>query len=69
MSETGLGLRFKVKIDGFDFGNWEKCDGLTVEYEVKEYSEGGENGDERGAALDHGFTVQGSWLRQFDPEA
>jgi phage tail-like protein len=44
MSEMGLGLRFKVKIDGQDFGNWEKCDGLTVEYDVKEYSEGGENG-------------------------
>jgi phage tail-like protein len=44
MSETGLGLRFKVKIDGQDFGNWEKCDGLSVEYDVKEYSEGGENG-------------------------
>ena len=44
MSEAGLGLRFKIKIDGHDFGNWQKCDGLTLEYDVFDYSEGGENG-------------------------
>ena len=44
MSEAGLGLRFQVKIDGRDFGNWQKCDGLAVEYDVFEYKEGGENG-------------------------
>jgi len=44
MPDGGLGLRFKVKIDGFDFGNWQKCDGLTLEYEPYEYAEGGENG-------------------------
>lgn len=43
MAETGLGLRFKVSIDGQDFGNWEKCDGLQVEYDIHELSEGGEN--------------------------
>ncbi len=37
-------LRFRVKIDGQgDLGNWSKCDGLSVEYEVFEYKEGGEN--------------------------
>jgi phage tail-like protein len=37
-------LRFRVKIDGHgDLGNWSKCDGLAVEYDVFEYKEGGEN--------------------------
>ena len=44
MSEAGLGLRFSVKIDGQDFGNWQKCDGLSIEYDIHEYKEGGENG-------------------------
>lgn len=44
MSESGLGLRFQVRIDGRSFGNWQKCDGLAVEYDVYEYKEGGENG-------------------------
>jgi len=44
MPETGLGLRFNVKIDGRNFGNWQKCDGLAVEYDIFEYKEGGENG-------------------------
>ncbi len=38
-------LRFRVKLDGAgDLGDWSKCDGLAVEYEVVEYKEGGENG-------------------------
>jgi phage tail-like protein len=44
MADSALGLRFKVRIDGQDFGNWHKCDGLQVSYDVKEYVEGGENG-------------------------
>lgn len=44
MSEVGLGLRFKVEIDGRNIGNWQRCDGLAVEYDVHEYNEGGENG-------------------------
>lgn len=37
-------LRFRVKLDGAgDLGDWSKCDGLSVEYEVFEYKEGGEN--------------------------
>jgi phage tail-like protein len=44
-ADPGLGLRFKVTIDGHvELGNWQKCDGLTVEYDVHEYQEGGQNG-------------------------
>lgn len=43
MADPGLGLRFKVRIDGRDIGNWQKCDGLTFEYDIYEYEEGGEN--------------------------
>jgi phage tail-like protein len=46
MPEQSLGqtLRFRVRIDGGDdLGAWSKCDGLSVEYEVKEYQEGGVN--------------------------
>jgi phage tail-like protein len=40
----GQSLRFRVKIDGSgDLGNWSKCDGLSVEYDVFEYKEGGQN--------------------------
>ena len=42
-TETGLALRFKVTIDDQNLGSWTKCDGLTVEYEVMEYQEGGMN--------------------------
>jgi phage tail-like protein len=42
--QPGQSLRFRVRIDGeHDLGSWSKCDGLSVEYEVKEYMEGGEN--------------------------
>lgn len=45
MPNPALGLRFKVSIDGVgSLGNWTKCEGLTVEYDVMEYSEGGQNG-------------------------
>jgi len=37
-------MRFRVKLDGgADLGDWSKCDGLSVEYEIFEYKEGGEN--------------------------
>lgn len=40
----GQVLRFRVRIDDeHDLGDWSKCDGLSVEYELKEYMEGGEN--------------------------
>ena len=45
MAEHGLTLRFKVIIDGYgSLGNWGKCEGLAVEYDVHEYKEGGQNG-------------------------
>lgn len=45
MSEWALGLRFTVTIDGFgSLGNWSRCEGLTVEYDIHEYQEGGLNG-------------------------
>ena len=41
---TAQSLRFRVKIDGGNnLGDWSKCDGLSVEYDVFEYKEGGEN--------------------------
>lgn len=43
--EPGLTLRFRVTIDHkMSLGNWSKCDGLSVEYDIFEYKEGGENG-------------------------
>ncbi len=42
--DPAVSLRFKVVIDGHhDLGTWTKCDGLSVEYEVQDYKEGGEN--------------------------
>lgn len=35
--------RFDVKIDGEDVGSFTACDGLSAEYDVFEYHEGGEN--------------------------
>ena len=39
----GVSLRFVVDIHGLSLGDWTKCEGLTVEYEVEEYKEGGQN--------------------------
>jgi phage tail-like protein len=45
VADPALGLRFKVTIDGqIELGNWQKCDGLNVEYDIQEYREGGQNG-------------------------
>ena len=45
MPEQGLTLRFNVTIDGYgSLGNWSKCEGLSVRYDVHEYKEGGQNG-------------------------
>ena len=44
MPETALSPRFTVSIDGYgSLGSWTKCEGLSVEYEVFEYQEGGWN--------------------------
>jgi phage tail-like protein len=45
MAENGLNLRFQVTVDHHvELGNWTKCEGLTVEWEIQEYREGGLNG-------------------------
>jgi phage tail-like protein len=44
MSETALGLHFTVEIDdGRSLGDWTKCEGLSVEWDIYEYKEGGVN--------------------------
>lgn len=43
MPETALSRCFTVKIDDVNLGTWTKCEGLSVEYEVFEYQEGGWN--------------------------
>lgn len=44
MTDIALGQHFKVVIDGqTSLGVWSKCEGLSVEYEVYEYKEGGVN--------------------------
>lgn len=42
-ADPALGLRFEVKVDSQDLGYFTTCDGLGAEYEVMEYTEGGEN--------------------------
>lgn len=48
--EEALSLRFQVSVDnvaGIEIGNlgdWQKCEGLSVEFDIFEYKEGGENG-------------------------
>lgn len=37
-------MRFDVTIDGRDIGSFTAIDGLSAQYEVKTYAEGGENG-------------------------
>lgn len=36
-------LRFRIDIDGVAIGAFSECSGLTIEYEVLEYAEGGED--------------------------
>lgn len=44
MADLGLSLRYMVIIDGqTSLGEWTKCEGLAVEYDVFEYAEGGNN--------------------------
>ena len=44
MANPAITLRFDVRVDGVDLGSFTSCDGLTAEYEVFEYEEGGLNG-------------------------
>jgi phage tail-like protein len=43
-TETALGWFFHVEIDdGRSLGAWTKCEGLSVEWDLHEYKEGGVN--------------------------
>lgn len=44
MSEPALTYRFDVTIDGVAIGVFTACEGLTAEYDVYPYEEGGQNG-------------------------
>lgn len=44
--DTGTAFRFQVTVDGYDVGTFTSCEGLSAEYSVMVYSEGGENGYE-----------------------
>jgi phage tail-like protein len=41
--DPALSIRFDVQVDGVELGSFTGCDGLTAEYEVFEYAEGGNN--------------------------
>ncbi len=43
MPDPANSLRFNVVVDGLELGSFTALDGLTAEYEVMPYSEGGEN--------------------------
>jgi phage tail-like protein len=44
IGDPALGLHFKVTIDGhLELGNWQRCDGLQIDYDIHEYREGGMN--------------------------
>jgi phage tail-like protein len=43
MADPATGLRFEVKIDGVEIGSFTACEGLSAEYEIFEYQEGGLN--------------------------
>lgn len=41
--DTHLGLRFWIQIDSIEIAGFAECSGLTIETEVMEYNEGGQN--------------------------
>ena len=42
--DEALGLRFQVHLESIgSLGDWQKCEGLGVEFDIFEYKEGGEN--------------------------
>jgi phage tail-like protein len=43
MADPGISLYFEVTVDGQELGSFTGCDGIGAEYEVYEYTEGGEN--------------------------
>lgn len=46
MADPGTQFRFVVTIDGKDIGDFTALEGLSAEYNVMQYTEGGENGFE-----------------------
>ncbi len=42
-AQLGLSFRFDVDVDGVDIGGWASCDGLKVDFGLKEVREGGTN--------------------------
>ena len=43
-TDSATQVCFAVQIDGVDLGDFTACEGLSAEYEVHTYEEGGENG-------------------------
>ncbi len=43
-TQFGLTMRFDVVVDGIDLGAWSSCDGLKVDFGLKELKVGGNNG-------------------------
>lgn len=43
MPDLSAQLYFEVRIDGVQFGSFTGCEGLSAEYDITEYQEGGEN--------------------------
>ncbi len=41
--DPALSIRFDVQVDGVELGSFTGCDGLTAEYDVFEWQEGGNN--------------------------
>ncbi|HEY7627425.1 MAG TPA: phage tail protein [Ilumatobacteraceae bacterium] len=42
-TQYGLVMRFDVVVDGIDLGAWSSCDGLKVDFGLKEIKVGGNN--------------------------
>ena len=42
-TQYGLIMRFDVIVDGIDLGAWSSCDGLKVDFGLKEIKVGGNN--------------------------
>jgi phage tail-like protein len=42
-AQLGLNMRFDVEVAGVDLGGWSSCDGLKVNFGLKEIKAGGNN--------------------------
>jgi phage tail-like protein len=43
VADPAVALRFEVRIDSQELGAFTSCEGLSAEYEIEEYQEGGQN--------------------------